>query len=76
MGQVTIYLDAETEQKMRRAAEGAGLPQSRWIARLIERETAEGWPQEVTRLAGAWTDLPTAEELRLDVVADAKREPL
>ena len=32
MAQVMLYLDEETEQAMRKAAERAGLPYSRWVA--------------------------------------------
>ncbi|MBI5441030.1 MAG: CopG family transcriptional regulator [Deltaproteobacteria bacterium] len=76
MGQVTIYLDNETERRMRGAAKSAGLSQSKWIARLIQERTRETWPEAFVRLAGAWKDMPTAEEVREGVPEDAEREPL
>ena len=77
MAQLTLYLDDETAQKMRRAAEDEGISLSRWVAELIRQRTASRWPESVARLAGAWADFPQAEELRgAEKVPDAPREPL
>ena len=75
MGQVTLYLDSETEVKLKEAAKAAGLSQSRWVATLIQEKTATEWPASIARLAGAWADLPTAEELRSGEPEDVPREP-
>jgi len=74
MGQVTLYLDTKTESKMKIAAKAAGVSQSRWVAELIREKTAAEWPESVVRLAGAWPDFPTAEELRAGLGEDARRE--
>ncbi len=74
--QVTIYLDAETEARMKVAAKEAEMPQSRWIAELIKEKTAKEWPESVVRLAGSWADAPTTDELRGDDASDVPREPL
>lgn len=74
MAQVTIYLDAQTAARLRKAARAAGISQSRWLADLIRHRTATEWPDSVRRLAGAWADMPTAEELRRGVGKDARRE--
>ena len=76
MAQVTIYLDRETERRVRRAAKSAGLPLSRWIALAVREKTACEWPQSVLDLAGKWPDFPTAEELRASQPADSQREKL
>ncbi|MHB8766611.1 MAG: CopG family transcriptional regulator [Deferrisomatales bacterium] len=76
MGQVTIYLDDETERRMREAAEAAHLSKSKWVARLICTHVADNWPKEVVSLAGAWRDLPTAEDLRAGEGVDTRREDL
>ena len=39
MAQVTLYLDEETQTRVRKAAKAAGLTQSRWLARLVRRKT-------------------------------------
>jgi hypothetical protein len=77
MGQVTLYLDSQTEERMKAAAKAAGASQSQWVAGLIREKTALEWPPSIARLAGAWEeDSPDAEEIRRGERADAPREPL
>ena len=54
MGQVTIYLDDESERRLKSAAAAAGVPVSRWVAALIESKTRTEWPESVRQLVGAW----------------------
>ena len=37
-------------------------------------KTADSWPENINNLAGAWSDLPTAEEIRKDMGRDVKRD--
>lgn len=76
MGQVTLYLDSEIEARMKEAAKAAGVSQSRWLAELIRERTTNEWPPSVAALAGSWSDMPTAEELRKGLGQDAPREPI
>jgi hypothetical protein len=76
MAQLTIYLDDETEERMKQAAAEAGVSRSRWVAGVIRERTASEWPQPVRRLAGAWKDFPEVVELRTDLGEDAPRQPL
>ena len=76
MGQVTIYIDDNTEKKMLNMVEKSGISKSKWIAELIREKTATTWPENVVRLEGAWKDLPTAEELREKMGTDSTREPI
>ena len=76
MGQVTIYIDDNTEKKMLNMVEKSGISKSKWIAELIREKTATTWPENVVRLEGAWKDLPAAEELRAKMGADSTREPI
>ncbi len=76
MGQVTIYLEAEIEARMRKAAQSMNVSQSKWISTLIREKVADEWPESVLKLAGAWSDLPTAEEMRNTQVPDIVREEL
>ena len=73
MAQVMVYLDADTEQLMRKAAEQAGLPYSRWVAGLIRRAARETWPEEFLKLAGSLPDAPLAQEIRATDVPDLPR---
>lgn len=76
MGQVTIYLDDETTDKAKAAAQSQGVSLSKWIAERIQHGTLSDWPAHVRELAGAWSDLPSAEELRKPRSPDAKRAKL
>jgi len=73
MGQVTIYLDLETEENMKRILARKKVSKSRWIAGLIKEKTANTWPETVAALAGAWADIPLAEEIRKKAGQDAPR---
>jgi len=76
MSQVTLYLDEETAERMRQAAQRDGMSQSQWVAGLIRERTRTDWPPEVRALAGAWADMPLTEEIRDDAAGDVEREPL
>jgi hypothetical protein len=74
MGQVTIYLDSETETKMRAVVKSTRLSQSKWIANLIEEKIKNDWPESVIQLTGAWKDFPNIEEIRRTQGTDIRRE--
>ena len=76
MGQVTIYLDSETEKKLENIVEKKGISKSRWIANLIKEKTSTAWPENIIQLAGAWSDLPSSEKIRRSMGTDAERESL
>ena len=76
MGQVTIYLEDEIEEKMSMAAKSEHVSKSRWIAGLIKAKVASEWPESIAQLAGAWEDLPLAEEGRANLGKDVEREAL
>jgi len=76
MGQVTIYLDDETENKMIASAQVMNLSKSKWIANVIREKLVDDWPDTVRELPGSWKDFPTLEELRAGTGADSERETL
>ena len=76
MGQVTIYLDDQTEAFAKAAAQAAGVSHSKWIGTVIQEKAANDWPASIKALAGAWPDMPTAEELRRGDIPDHPREGL
>lgn len=76
MSQVTIYLDKETEEKMRLFTQSLQISQSKWIASLIKEKLQSEWPESVVNLAGAWADFPSAEEIRSELGKDVPREEL
>ena len=68
MGQVTIYIDNDTERKLLQMIQKRGVSKSKWIADLIREKASTTWPENVAELAGAWKDLPTAEQIREGLV--------
>ncbi len=76
MAQVTLYLDDETVERVRRAARASGLSRSRWLAQLVREKTAREWPAVVREMAGSYPDFPEAEELRRPAGRDVRRERL
>ena len=74
MGQVTIYLDDETERKMIANAKVMNLSKSRWIANVIKEKLVDDWPDTVRELAGSWGDFPSLHELRASSGTDTDRE--
>lgn len=76
MGQVTIYLDDETEQKMVANAKAMNLSKSKWIAGVIREKLVDEWPATVRELPGSWQDFPSADDLRAGGGSDVERESL
>jgi len=77
MGQITIYLDSETESKMKKASKSSRLSVSKWVAGIIKEKTTTEWPQDIIKLAGCWkNDFPTIEEIRTGSGQDSPREDL
>jgi len=76
MGQVTIYLDEHTELIARDAARAEGVSLSKWVARRIDGRSQAEWPAFMRELAGAWPDLPTAEQIRKSKTKDLPRQRL
>ena len=75
MGQLTLYLDNETEEKMKAAAKDAGVSLSRWVADLIRDKTATEWPDSLVKLIGTWAEgFPSLEEIRAGLPEDLPRE--
>lgn len=76
MGQLTIYLDSDTEKTLEKIVRKKGLSKSKWIRQLIREKAATSWPDHIAALAGAWSDFPTVEENRKTLGRDAKRDRL
>ncbi len=75
MGQVTIYLDNETENKLKAAARANNTSVSKWVASVIKEKIATEWSPKVMKLAGSWKDdFPSLEEIRAQEGVDMPRE--
>lgn len=73
MAQITLYVDDETQARLRDAAARRQVSQSQFVADLIRRATADNWPDEVLALAGSVSDFPTTDALRAGTASDAER---
>ena len=71
-----LSLIPEPVKRIHRRLKKSGLSKSKWISDLIKQKTAGTWPESIVELAGAWKDLPTAEEIRKDLGVDVERESL
>jgi hypothetical protein len=76
MGQVTIYLDDEIEQKMNEAVKSAHVSKSKWIAQLVQEKLDNEWPASIVAMAGSWDDFPSLEDIRQTQGIDIPREQL
>ena len=74
MAQITLYIDAATQAKLREAAAQRKVSQSQFVAELIRRATANAWPPEALALFGSIPDFPLAEELRAGLPPDPERD--
>ena len=74
MGQVTIYIDDETEKKMIASAKAKNVSKSSWVTEVIREKVAKEWPASVRELVGSWSDFPSITELRSDVGQETERE--
>ena len=78
VGQLTIYLDEQTQKKARRAAKREGKSLSRWAREQLNEAADEGqtWPSGYFELMGCLGEsaLETPTELSHD--NDAERESL
>jgi hypothetical protein len=72
IGQITIYLDDDSERRVRLAARHAGVSVSRWVVRAIEASEPTTWPQSIRQLPGSWDD----GERQPQASADIEREVL
>ena len=76
MAQMTIYLDKDTEEKVKAYVKANNVSQSQWVAGIIREKLESEWPPHILALAGAWKDFPTLEEIRETMSPDVTRESI
>jgi hypothetical protein len=76
MGQITIYLDDETERLVKRHVKSSGESASRWIAEAVRKRASDEWPADILALFGTWKDedFPDTSTLRARYGNDVPRE--
>ncbi|MBN1962505.1 MAG: CopG family transcriptional regulator [Deltaproteobacteria bacterium] len=76
MGQVTIYLDKQSETILRKKAKRSNMSLSKWVAKVLKEKTNNLWSNEIKGLAGAWPDFEETQQLRNFISNDVKREDI
>ena len=76
MSQITLYVDEDTMNRVRTAAQEAGVSLSRWVTTIIREKLSDEWPDSIGELGGAWKDFPAPEELDAVEGEDLPRETL
>jgi len=68
MPQMHLYVRDELAEEIRLRAKAKGIPVSRYLGELIERELAQGWPEGFfERVVGTWNGEPLARPAQDDV---------
>jgi hypothetical protein len=76
MGQITIYLDGDTEKTLRRRAKEKNLSASKYISVLIHEKNLSKWPEDLIHSVGTWGKFPLVAELRSGYSKDISRDTL
>ena len=59
MPQLHLYLPEELAKQVRERAKARGIPVSRFLSEIVEREVACGWPEGYfDRVGGGWKGEP------------------
>ena len=76
MGQITIYLDDETERLVKRHVKGSGESTSKWRPEAVRQPARSERPADILSLFGSWKDgdFPDQDELRKGYGVDMPRE--
>ncbi len=74
MSQITIYIPNDLESKIKAKASSLNISISKFIATILEQKVQNEWSSQSHKLAGAWDDFPTLQEIRADQEQDVPRE--
>ena len=75
MGQITIYLDDETDRLVKTRVKASGESASKWVADAVRTRARSEWPADILSIFGSWkdADFPNAAELRKGYGKDVPR---
>ena len=76
MGQITIYLDTQSEQMLRSRAKQKKISVSKYVRLLVREKSATEWPEKIISSAGTWEDYPAVADIRGDYGEDIRRNEL
>lgn len=64
MAQVTIYMNNDLEEKIKKIAKSMNVSISKFIATSLERRLQDEWPDSIKGLNGSWDDFADIKEIR------------
>lgn len=56
MAQVTIYMDNNLEENVKKLAKSTGVSISKFISNILEQKVSSSWDDSVRKLSGSWSD--------------------
>ena len=75
MAQVTIYMDNNLEENVKKLAKSTGVSISKFISKKKKQKVSSSWDDSVRKLSGSWNDdTAFSEDLRSHKTPDIKRE--
>jgi len=74
MAQVTIYIPNDLESQIKAMASSLNISISKFISTILEQKVQNEWSRGSRKLAGAWDDFPTLQEIRTSQGYDVPRE--
>ncbi|RLA68001.1 MAG: CopG family transcriptional regulator [Epsilonproteobacteria bacterium] len=74
MAQVTIYIPNDLESQIKAMAGSLNISISKFISTILEQKVQNEWSSGSRKLAGAWDDFPTLQEIRTNQGYDVQRE--
>jgi hypothetical protein len=76
MPQLTLYLDNETEKKIKAAAKRAGSSVSSWVTEKLRKAIQDDWPEDYFDILGSLSKVRIARPGELNFDDDAPRTKL
>lgn len=76
MAHITVYLQNDIEDRVRKAAKRHKMTLNKWIAEQITKAVRDTLPASFLDAAGAVPDFPNLEEIRKGYGEDSPREAL
>lgn len=76
MGQLSVYIDDDTLQKVEEAAKNENLSVSKWITNRLKKSFNTSWDEQFFSLNGAIKDASFQRPDQLNFEHDSRRESL
>ncbi len=74
MSQVTIYINNNLEEKIKKVAQSMNISISKFIANTVEQQLRDEWPDSIKQFSGSWDNFSDATEIRESQGQDVERE--